>query len=193
MLPIVVAAVRHQLAAGMRCMYLNSPAMIAGFRSQLYAAGTDVEHEIRRNALVLAGDIEHLDQGRFAIDKMMMLLETAVEQALADGFTGLFATGDMTWEFGPEKDFSKLLEYEWRLEQLFRRQPALAGICQYHRDLMPSDAIREGAISHDGVFLSATLSRLNPLYVPADTLAERQAAAASRLDVTVDDILASKV
>ena len=34
-------------------------------------------------------------------------------RALDDGYSGLWATGDMSWEFGPAKDFSMLLEYEW--------------------------------------------------------------------------------
>jgi hypothetical protein len=32
---------------------------------------------------------------------MMAKLEDAVTQALADGYKGLWATGDMGWEFGP--------------------------------------------------------------------------------------------
>ncbi len=43
-LPALVASIRQNLDAGKRCMYLNSPAMVAGFRSLLYAVGTDVEH-----------------------------------------------------------------------------------------------------------------------------------------------------
>jgi hypothetical protein len=51
------------------------------------------------------------------------LLEGALHQALNDGYQGLWATGDMSREFGPERDFSKLLDYEWRLEELFQKHP----------------------------------------------------------------------
>jgi len=47
------------------------------------------------------------------------VLEAAVRQALSDGYRGLFATGDMTWEFGPDRDFKKLPEYELALQELF--------------------------------------------------------------------------
>ena len=47
---------------------------------------------------------------------MIATLTDALDQACSDGHDGLWACGDMTWEFGPNRDFSKLLEYEYRLE-----------------------------------------------------------------------------
>jgi len=46
-------------------------------------------------------------------------------------------TGDMSWEFGNEKNLPKLLRYERQLGELFLRQPMLCGICQYHSELLP--------------------------------------------------------
>ena len=172
-------------------MYMNSPAMDAGFRSHLYAAGTDVAREVGRGALVLSSNDDHLVDGHFIVDRMIDMLEAAVDEALADGFSGLFATGDMTWEFGHDKDFSKLVEYEWRLEQLFRKQPALSGICQYHRDLLPREAVREAVVSHGSLFISDTITQLNPHYVAARSSAERKAAARPELDAVVDALLAN--
>lgn len=171
-------------------MYFNSPAMVAGLRSQLYTVGTDVERELTRGALVLASNSDHLVDGRFVVDRAIDALDAAVEQALADGYAGLFATGDMTWEFGPEKCFSKLLDYEWRLEQLFGKRPALRGICQYHRDLLPREAVRDGVVSHERVFISDTLTRLNPYYVAAGSPAERKAATLPELDEALAVLLA---
>lgn len=186
----VVSVLRRQLGAGMRCMYFNTPAMVAGLRSYLSAAGTEVERVLAQGSLVLASDDSHLVAGRFDIDRMIDTLATSLRQALDDGYSGLFAVGDMTWELGAEKDFTKLLEYEWRLEQLFRDQPALSGICQYHRDLMPADAIRSGVRSHASVFISDTLSKVNPHYVPAASVAERAAVETPILDEALVALLA---
>lgn len=191
-LPALAASVRENLDAGKRCMYLNSPTMVAGLQSQLYATGTDVQHERARGALVLASEYDHLVDGRFVLDRMIHTLEAAVDDALNDGFTGLFATGDMTWEFGPENDFAKLVDYEYDLEQLFRRQPALSGICQYHRDLLPREAVREAIVSHGTLFISATLTRLNPHYEIARSTTERRAAALPHLDEAIALLLAAK-
>jgi MEDS: MEthanogen/methylotroph, DcmR Sensory domain len=181
-LPAVAATIRQNLDVNARCMYMNSPTRVAGLRSQLYAAGTNVEHEVARRALVLAADTSHLVNGRFDVNRMIDMLEAAVERALADGYTGLFATGDMTWEFGSEKDFSMLLEYEWRLEQLFHKHAGLSGICQYHRDLLPHEAVLEGLVSHASLFISDTISRLNSHYVFARSPHERKDVASTGLD-----------
>jgi hypothetical protein len=190
MLPALVATIRRNLDAHMRCMYINSPAMVAGLRSALYAAGTDVESELARGSLVLGSDTSHLVNGRFEVGGMIDMLEAAVQSSLADGYAGLFATGDMTWEFGSEKEFSKLLQYEWCLEQLFHKHAALSGICQYHCDLLPREAVREGFVSHASLFINETISRLNPHYVLAQAPGERTAAARPALDDALAMLLA---
>ena len=142
--------------------------MIAGMRSYLAAAGVDVAREVETGSLVLSSDQGHLENGHFDADRMLQGLETAVHLALSEGYQGLWASGDMSWEFGPKKDFGKLLDYEWKLEDLFRRQPCLSGICQYHMDTLPHDAVRDGLRSHQTIFINETLSRLNPHHVTRD-------------------------
>src|SRR5262249_45070803 len=133
----------------------------------------------------LSSDQSHLDHGRFDVDKLIHMLEESIMQAVRDGYTGLWATGDMSWEFGPELNFDQLLEYEWRLEQLFYKQPALSGICQYHRDTLPREAVREGLVSHRRIYINQTLSRLNPYYVSAEVPVDRRNALRPELDDVV--------
>jgi hypothetical protein len=147
--------------------------MVAGMRSYLFAEEVDVVREVRRGSLVLSSDQEHADDGTFDGQRMLKQIEAAVNDALKDGYTGLWATGDMSWECGQEKDFMKVLEYEWKLEELFRRQPALIGVCQYHTDVLPADISRQALVSHKAVFVNETLSRLNPHYVPPESFAGR--------------------
>ena len=165
------ALIRKKLDENYRCQYLHSPSMVAGMRSYLFAAGIDVTKEILEGSLVLSSTNAHLLEGRFSIDRMIGMLEEAVQQALQDGYQGLWASGDMSREFGPEKDFSKLLDYEWRLEELFQTQPALSGICQYHADTLPPEVMRHGLVTHPSLFINQTLSRLNPHYVERKSFA----------------------
>jgi hypothetical protein len=72
----------------------------------------------------------------------------------------------MTWELGPRPDVTNLLEYEWRLEQIFRRRPALSGICQYHADTLSRSILRQGVVAHPSIFVNKTLSRINSDYLP---------------------------
>ena len=166
-LAAVAALLRQKLNENYRCLYLNSPVMVAGVRSYLAAAGIDVAHEVGKASLVLSSDQRHLVEGHFNVDRMMCTLEDALDQAMNDGYDGLWATGDMTWELGPRADFSKLLEYEWRLETFFRTHPALSGICQYHADTLPHHVLRQGLLSHPSIFVNETLSHINPIGDPS--------------------------
>jgi hypothetical protein len=174
-LSAIAALVRQKMNENYRCLYLNSPVMVAGMRCYLAAAGIDVTYEAGKASLVLSSDLGHLVEGRFDVDRMMRTLEDAIEQALKDGYKGLWATGDMTWELGPEKDFSKLVEYERRLEELFQRHPALGGICQYHADTLPDRVLRQGLVSHPSIFVNETLSHINPNYLRADSYSDQAA------------------
>jgi hypothetical protein len=170
-LPVIVAAAAEHLAGNYRCLYLNSPPMIAGMRAQLTAAGVNAQEAVERGALLLSSDSTHLVDGEFDPSQMLKTLSDAVARAQADGYAGLWASGDMLWEFGSEKNLSKLLAYELGLEALFKTQPALSGICQYHRDMLPADAVQVALYTHETVYVNETLARINLHYLQPATLA----------------------
>jgi hypothetical protein len=164
-LKTMAAIIDQKLKGNVRCLYLNSPAMIAGLRSTLAALGIDVEHQLERGALILSSDQDHLAGGRFDPRAMLGMLETTLDQALEAGYLGLWASGDMSWELGPERDPQVILNYEWGLEEIFLRRPQLSGICQYHADTLPRDLMRYGLAAHRSAVVNQTLSRENPHYL----------------------------
>jgi hypothetical protein len=165
-LPTMAAIIASQLKANMRCLYLNSSPMIAGLKFYLASAGLDAEQQVAKGALVLSDDQDHLSAGRFDADRVLLLIESSIDQALTDGYQGLWAAGDMSWELGSHCDGDELLKYEWRLEEIFRRRSELRGICQYHTDNLPRDLVSHGLAAHRSMFVNETLSRLNPHYLP---------------------------
>ena len=160
-----------KLEQNYRCLYLNSRPMVAGMRSYLAAAGLDVEHEVGKASLVLSSEQGHLVNGHFDVNRMMDMLEHALTQALNDGYAGLWASGDMTWEMGPDNDYSRLLEYEWRLEEFFLKHAEMSGICQYHVHTLPREIVRHGVVIHPSLFVNETLSLANPQYLPPEAFA----------------------
>jgi len=184
-LPALAAMIQQKLAEGYRCLYLNSRPMVAGIRSQLAAMGMDVANETANARLVLSSEYTVLADGSFDVDLMLRKLEDALDQALEDGYKGLWATGDMSWEFGSHKNFQRLMEYEHRLEELFCERPELCGICQYHQDTLPREAPREALLTHQTIFINETLSRINPYYVPSGTANEQRATAAELDNVII--------
>ena len=51
---------RRKLEERHRCLYLDSPPMVAGMRSYLSAAGVDVAREVGKGSLVLSSDQGHI-------------------------------------------------------------------------------------------------------------------------------------
>jgi hypothetical protein len=174
-LPALAGVVRQKLSENYRCLYLNSPAMVAGMRSYLAAAGVDVAFESKKGSLILTSEQPHLSGGVFDADGMIETLARSVEAALAAGYAGLFATGDMTWELGPDQDLGKLVHYELSLEELFHRYPQLSGICQYHADTLPRQFVKDGLFSHGAIFVNQTLSRVNPYHLHTNARREPMA------------------
>ncbi len=187
-LPALAFIMKRKMREGHRCLYLNSRPMVAGMRSYLTAIGIDVVTEVVKARLVLSSEPCVSENGGFDADVMLNKLENALDQALNDGYKGLWCTGDMTWEFGPRKNFAKLMEYEWRLEELFHKRPELCGICQYHRDTLPREVTRQALLTHRSVFINETLSRINPHHVPSGRLASDQAARDAELDITINEL-----
>jgi MEDS: MEthanogen/methylotroph, DcmR Sensory domain len=161
----LTVTMREKLQQNYRCLYLNSPSMVAGLRSYLAAGGIDVAQEVARGRLILSSDRQHLADGRFDMESMLQGLENLLTNALRDRCAGLWAVGDMTWELGPRPDPAALLEYEWRLEKIFRRRPELSGICQYHADTLPRTLLRQSLLVHPSIFVNETLSLVNPHYL----------------------------
>jgi hypothetical protein len=172
-LPMLAAVMCRKIEENYRCLYLNSPTMVAGMGSYLAARGRDVLEDTKRGRLVLSSEQHSSSDGVFDIDVMLNGLEDALEQALKDGCKGLWASGDMTWEFGRANDFSRLLEYEWRLEEFFQTHSELEGVCQYHADTLPPEAMKQGSVAHPSIFVSETLSLVNPQYLPRKSSAIR--------------------
>lgn len=170
-LPLLAGIIQRRLEEGYRCLYLNSTPMVAGLRSTLAAFGIDVISEQAKSRLILSS--APVSPGEFNGEAMLEKLGQSLDQAINDGYKGLWASGDMTWEFGPRKDFSKLLEYELGLEKLLMERKELCGICQYHKDTLPQDVLRQSLLVHPGIVISDTLSRINPHYLkfswPAET------------------------
>src|SRR6185312_1259575 len=171
-LAVVVPLVMDGLKDHWRCLYLGSPEDIAMVESALAARGVDTALEKARRALVFSADRSHLDGGGFDPARMVAGLNALIDEALADGFGGLCATGDMRWEIGADENFEHLLDYEARLDQVIRDRP-LRGICQYHRATVPAKAVREALITHRSTFIGDSLNRDNLFYIPPDVLLHR--------------------
>lgn len=171
-LPVVVPFLSAGLRNNWRCLYLGSPAMVQMVDSALVAHGVDAAGEVQVGSLILSSDQSHLINGKFEPQTMVDTLCSLVDDAVRDGHEGLCATGDMLWELGTPENFDRLLEYEALLEEVFRGRP-LRGICQYHRDMVPAQAVRNALLAHRSAYIGERLNTDNLFYIPPDLLLER--------------------
>ena len=67
---------------------------------------------------------------------------------------------------------------------------ALSGICQYHRDTLPPQAILSALQTHKGIRVNETLMRLNPHYQRSFLIDDQGAhgLGALQLDVMLDPL-----
>jgi len=168
-LPVVVPLLLDGLHDNWRCLYLGSPDAVQMIDNALSSKGVSTTAEVKRGALVLSSDRSHLVDGRFDPGAMIDSLGSSVDEAVRGGFKGLCATGDMRWELGADENFTRLLEYEARLEQLIRDKP-LRGICQYHRGMVPAQAVRDALTVHRSAYVGSELNRDNLFYIPPELL-----------------------
>jgi signal transduction histidine kinase len=170
-LPVVIPLLRDGLRENWRCLYLGSPDMVRMVDDALLANDVDTIRETHRGALVLSSDRNHLSDNKFEPRALIESLSESIDDAVRDGFEGLCATGDMRWELGVDENFDLLLEYEARLDQLFREKP-LRGICQYHRKVLPQRAVQEALLTHRSTYVNGVLNRDNFYYIPPELLLE---------------------
>jgi len=189
-LPVIIPLLKDGLETNWRCLYIGSPQMVSMIQLALKAEGIDVVGETRRSALVLSSERNLLSDGRFDPKLMTDALSHLVDTAVRDGFRGLCATGDMKWELGRERNFHHLLEYEARLEQIFRHKP-IRGICQYQRGLVPPASVRDALLAHRSVYIGRAFRRDNPFYTPPEALldARRTGSTSKQVDRMIRKVL----
>jgi len=170
LLPRIAPLLIERLEKNDRVLFMGPPGMIEGIENYLNYVGFKPEQEIKKGTLILTSDRKHLKKGHFEAEEMLKLLSDAVDKALKDGFRGLWASGDMTWELGDHGSLKKLLEYEWGLEKLLQRKPALSGVWQYHESTLPLHIMGDALLTKPANYLNHTLHRVNPFYIPSETL-----------------------
>jgi hypothetical protein len=165
------------LMRGERCLYICCEHGIPEFRAALKKSGINVEQEELRGALILRTKHDgHLKGGSFDPDSMISALRAAVENALAEGFTGLCAAGDMSWLLDEAPGSERVAEYEARLNHFYKTNRAL-GLCQYNRNKLPDEALDHGLATHPYIRMEGGILLENPFYEPAEQALSRRARA----------------
>ena len=172
-LAAAIEYIRGGLERGERCLYVCGEHTPDELRAALATSGIDVPKEESRGALILITKHEgHLQGGAFSPDRMIHMLEKAVQDALDAGFQGLCAAGDMSWVLDGAPGTGDLAEYESRLNAFYANSRAL-GLCQYSRKL-PAQILDHCLATHPFVRIDGPIALENPFYEQPEVAIGRQ-------------------
>ena len=122
--------VKSGLARRERCLYIANDTSIALVLDKLSKARVDTVAALKNGSLLVGTKKDTFQEsGHFEPEKMVARLRQELEEALSLGFSGLRATGEMTWTLEEPAALKRLIEYEGVLHQRFPSQ--LTGLCQY--------------------------------------------------------------
>ncbi len=127
------------LQRGERCWYVAAGDEAERVGAGLLTRGVDVNAETHRGALRLVTDA-YLASGEFDAERTISVFGAAVEQALAEGFTGFRAAADMSWGLALPGGMNRMIAYEAMLKKLFSTS-RVTGFCLYHRHQIPPHVV----------------------------------------------------
>ncbi len=167
-LVVVVPIVQDSLERGARCLYIADEHQVAGVESALQAGGVDAAGALASGALRIATKEETYQRfGAFDPKDMIAFLETALAEALADGFNGLCVTAEMTWSLASDVGNERLIEYESKLNSFLAAHTDVVAIHQYNRKRFAPETIRNVIRTHPVIGFGGEMSQ-NPYYVPPE-------------------------
>jgi len=174
---VVTSFLRQGLELGEKAIYIADTHAAETILGYLRDDGMDVQPYLDREQLViLTGDQTYVQAGAFDADRMIALLQSETERALAEGYPALRITGEMTRVLDGLPGSERLIEYEARLNEFFSGSQCLA-ICQYDRRRFDPAVLLEVLRTHP-VAMIGTRIHDNFYYIPpAELLSDDRSAA----------------
>jgi len=152
--------------------------------------GFDVNPYLERGQFsVLSDRNAYLREGNFDPDRMISLLRAETNEAIAEGYTALRVTEEMTWALGDAPGYERPIEYEIKLNAFFPGSRCL-GLCQYDRRRFRPSVLLDVLTTHPMVVLRTELFE-NFYYMPPAQLNSDQAPA-YRLEQWTSNLAARK-
>ena len=145
---VLTPFLRQGLERGEKVVYIVDARTAETVLGYLRDDGLAPEPYLERGQLtILTRDDAYMREGVFDPDGMIALLRTETEQALAEGYSALRITGEMTWALRGLPGSERLIEYEARLNEFFPGSRCLA-ICQYDRRRFDSEVLLDVLRTH---------------------------------------------
>lgn len=181
--------IRNGLDQNGFCLYLHDETPYQAVLDLLAEAGIDHETEVAAGRLVIGDRTRYLDpDGAFSSTLMLETLRNTVEIAVANGYRGLFATGEMSWALGAHPGVAELMPYESLCNELIQGHEVV-GLCQYNRRRFSDRALQQVLLTHPWILIGGRVCR-NLYHVPLADLDFDHFPEHASVDELLDDIVA---
>jgi len=177
---VLTPFLRQGLERGEKVLYIVDTRTADTILDYLRDDGLDVQLYLAHGQLViLTRDDAYTREGVFDPDGMIDLLRTETERALAEGYSALRVTGEMTWALRGLPGSERLMEYENRLNEFFPGNQCLA-ICQYDRRRFDAAALLDVLSAHPIAVIGAKVYDNFYYMPPAESVGNEAQAAQLR-------------
>ncbi|MFT3867554.1 MAG: MEDS domain-containing protein [Nibricoccus sp.] len=157
-LATVIPFIAIGLERNEQCLYIADASSPAEICQKLQEFGVDVEGTTKRGALSVVTKHEtYLRHGVFEPTKMIVDLCSAVDGALASGFNGFRAAGELSWALDLPSALAQMVSYEEELDAHFYLQ--FTALCQYDASRFPGYLIDRMKRLHPVVICDGKLNR----------------------------------
>jgi hypothetical protein len=143
----VLSFIHEGLAHGKRCLFVGTRAEYEQLGLLLEEQGLCSLRAESRGALIFSTpEDEYLTNGVFDPNAVLGRIDRYINQALADGFTGLCATGQLM-NVPSDAVWREIVWYEAQINENFARLP-FTGLCRYPRMVVPANRVQDVLRTH---------------------------------------------
>jgi hypothetical protein len=150
------------LTQGKRCLFVGTADELAQLGEPVEAAGICLTQARSRGRLIfLTREEAYLTDGVFDASAVLERIESYIRGAMADGFTGLYATGELVHV--PADDvWRRIVGYEAQINESFARLP-VTSLCRYPRAVVPACRVQDVLRTHPTAIVRGQKCK-NPFY-----------------------------
>jgi two-component system cell cycle sensor histidine kinase/response regulator CckA len=145
---VLAPFVRAGLEQRQRVLYIHDMRSPDSVRAMLREAGVDIDHAEFREQIVFVPAKKIYARGAgYSFERVLDQMHAMTAMALADGWSALRVTSEMTWLLRQTQGPERLLAQEGRMGGFFRDSAAL-GMSQFDRGKFPPEALLDVLLAH---------------------------------------------
>jgi MEDS: MEthanogen/methylotroph, DcmR Sensory domain len=150
------------LTQGKRCLFVGTPEELAQLGAPVEAAGICLTKARARGRLVfMTREEAYLTNGAFDPAAVLARIESHIRGAMADGFTGLYATGELV-HVPSDEAWRRIVGYEAQINESFAKLP-ITSMCRYPRAVVPACRVQDVLRTHPVAIVRGESCK-NPFY-----------------------------